>query len=45
VFRLLEVGERVRRLQQLTRGNGVDRADLRRRLAQELDQLSEIVGL
>jgi MerR family transcriptional regulator, heat shock protein HspR len=44
VQRLLEVAERVRRLQQLTRGNG-ERADLRRRLAQELDQLREIVGL
>jgi MerR family transcriptional regulator, heat shock protein HspR len=44
VQRLLEVAESVRRLQQLTRGNG-ERADLRRRLAQELDQLSEIVGL
>jgi MerR family transcriptional regulator, heat shock protein HspR len=44
VQRLLEVAEVVRRLQRLTR-NGVERADLRRRLAHELDQLSEIVGL
>src|SRR5918994_2461006 len=36
VQRLLEVAEVVRRLQQLTRGNAVERADLRRRLAQEL---------
>jgi MerR family transcriptional regulator, heat shock protein HspR len=45
VQRLLEVAEVVRRLQQLTRGNGAERADLRRRLAQELAELSEIVGL
>src|SRR5918996_6219175 len=39
VQRLLEVAEVVRRLQHLTRGNG-ERADLRRRFAHELDQLS-----
>jgi hypothetical protein len=35
----------VRRLQHLTRANSIERSDLRRRLLQELDQLSEIVGL
>ena len=45
VQRLLEAAEIVRRLQQLTRGNGMERADWRRRLIHELDQLSEIVGL
>ena len=43
VQRLLEVADAVRRLQRLTE-NGIDRADTRRRLAQELEQLGEIVG-
>ena len=45
VQRLLEVAEAVRRLQRLAHENGVDRADARRRLARELEQLSDIVGL
>jgi MerR family transcriptional regulator/heat shock protein HspR len=45
VQRLLEVAEAVRRLQQLTRESGMERPETRRRLAQELEQLSEILGL
>jgi MerR family transcriptional regulator/heat shock protein HspR len=45
VQRLLEVAEAVRRLQVLAHENAADRAETRRRLAQELKQLSEIVGL
>ena len=45
VQRLLEVAEAVRRLQRLAHENGVGRAEARRRLARELDQLSDIVGL
>jgi MerR family transcriptional regulator/heat shock protein HspR len=45
VQRLLEVAEVVRRLQRLTRESGMERPETRRRLAQELEQLSEILGL
>jgi len=45
VQRLLEVAEAVRRLQRLAHENGADRAEARRRLTRELDQLSDIVGL
>lgn len=45
VQRLLEVAEVVRRLQRLTRDSGMDRPETRRRLAQELDELSDILGL
>lgn len=45
VQRLLSVAEVVRRLQRLAGEEAIDRADGRRRLAQELDTLSEILGL
>lgn len=45
VQRLLEAAEVVRRIQRLTRDQGIERGEARRRLAQELDQLSAIVGL
>lgn len=45
VQRLLEVAAVVQRLQQLTHEDGMTRPDARRRLARELDQLSEMLGL
>jgi len=45
VQRLLEVADVVRRIQRLTRDHGIERGEARRRLVQELDQLSAIVGL
>jgi MerR family transcriptional regulator/heat shock protein HspR len=44
VQRLLEVAEVVDRLRKLTREDGIERAETRRRVAQELEQLSEILG-
>lgn len=44
VQRLLSVAESVERLREIARGD-FERADARRRLARELEQLSELVGL
>ena len=44
VQRLLEVAEVVDRLRNLTRDEGMERVETRRRLAQELEQLSDILG-
>jgi MerR family transcriptional regulator/heat shock protein HspR len=44
VQRLLEVAEVVDRLRKLTREDGIERAETRRRVAQELEQLSQILG-
>jgi MerR family transcriptional regulator/heat shock protein HspR len=44
VQRLLEVAEVVDRLRKLTRDESMERAETRRRLAQELEQLSDILG-
>jgi MerR family transcriptional regulator/heat shock protein HspR len=45
VERLLSIADVVRRLQTLTREESLARQEPRRRLAQELDRLSEILGL
>jgi len=45
VQRLLDVAEIVHRLRGLTADARMDRAETRRRLARELEQLSQIVGL
>jgi MerR family transcriptional regulator/heat shock protein HspR len=45
VQRLLGVAEVVHRLRGLTADTRIDRAEARRRLARELEQLSQIVGL
>jgi MerR family transcriptional regulator, heat shock protein HspR len=45
VQRLLEVAAVVQRLRTLAHDDGIDRADARRRLARDLDELSEILGL
>lgn len=44
VQRLLTIAEAVRRIRSLVREEG-SRADARRRLAQEIDRISEMVGL
>lgn len=43
VQRLLSIAEAVQRLRPLVRDDG--RTDVRRRMAQEIDRISEIVGL
>jgi MerR family transcriptional regulator/heat shock protein HspR len=45
VQRLLSIADVVRRLRTLTREEALARGDSRRRLTQELERLSEIVGL
>jgi MerR family transcriptional regulator, heat shock protein HspR len=45
VQRLLEVAAVVQRLRALTHDDGIDRPEVRRRLARDLDELSEILGL
>ena len=45
VQRLLSVAEVVQRLRQLAREDVVERADARRRLARELQQLEDILGV
>ena len=45
VQRLLSVAEVVQRLRVLAREDAIERGDGRRRLARELEQLSEILGL
>ena len=45
VQRLLSVAEAVQRLRVLAREDAIERGDGRRRLARELEQLSEILGL
>jgi MerR family transcriptional regulator, heat shock protein HspR len=45
VQRLLSVAEVVQRLRQLAREDTVERADARRRLARELQQLEDILGV
>jgi len=45
VQRLLSIAEVVRRLQPLARDEAMSRHDARRRLVQELDRLSEMLGL
>jgi MerR family transcriptional regulator/heat shock protein HspR len=45
VQRLLSVAEVVERLRQLAREDVVERADARRRLARELQQLEDILGV
>ncbi len=44
VQRLLSIAEAVQRIRSLVREDG-SRADARRRLAQEIDRISEMVGL
>jgi MerR family transcriptional regulator/heat shock protein HspR len=45
VQRLLEIAECVERMRPLMRGASLTRAEARRRLAQELDRLSGVLGL
>jgi MerR family transcriptional regulator/heat shock protein HspR len=45
VQRLLSVAEVVRRMQRLAREEAIERAEARRRLAHDLERLSEILGL
>jgi MerR family transcriptional regulator, heat shock protein HspR len=45
VQRLLEVAAVVQRLRALAHEDGIDRPEARRRLARDLDELSEILGL
>jgi MerR family transcriptional regulator/heat shock protein HspR len=45
VQRLLSVAEVVQRLRVLAREDAIERGDGRRRLARELEQLTEILGL
>jgi MerR family transcriptional regulator/heat shock protein HspR len=44
VQRLLTIAEAVQRIRSLVRGDG-SRADARRRIAQEIDRISEMVGM
>lgn len=45
VQRLLSVAEVVQRLRALAREEAIERSDVRRRLARDLEHLSEILGL
>jgi MerR family transcriptional regulator, heat shock protein HspR len=45
VQRLLSAADVVQRMRELAREEAVERADARRRLARDLDHLSEILGL
>ena len=45
VQRLLSVAEVLQRLRQLSRDEAVGRADARRRLVRELEQLGDILGV
>jgi MerR family transcriptional regulator/heat shock protein HspR len=45
VQRLLSVAEVVQRMQRLAREEAIERSDARRRLAHDLERLSEILGL
>jgi MerR family transcriptional regulator/heat shock protein HspR len=45
VQRLLSIAEVVRRIRPLTREDALPRAEARRRLAQEIDRLCEMLGL
>jgi hypothetical protein len=45
VQRLLEIAEVVQRLRPMMRDEGLSTRDARRRLSQELDELSRMLGL